>query len=51
MVLLMVDWWVVVLLMVGLIRVWKVDVLFGVWDEFLYWVCLEFGMNFYAGFV
>ena len=27
----------VVLLMVGLIWVWKVDVLFRVWDEFLCW--------------
>ena len=61
-VLLMVDWWVVigkfwvdrwvvVLLMVGLIWVWEVDELFGVWDEFLCWVCLGFGINFCAEFV
>ena len=54
-VLLMVDWWVVigkfwvvVLLMVWLIWVWEVDVLFGVWDEFLCWVCLGFGISFCA---
>ena len=58
--LLMVDWWVVigkfwvdrwvvVLLMVGLIWVWEVDVLFGFWDEFLCWVCLGFGMSLCAG--
>ena len=46
-----VDRWVVVLLMVGLIWVWEVDVLFGVWDEFLCWVCLGFGINFCAEFV
>ena len=44
-----VDRWVVMLLMVGLIWVWEVDVLFGVWDEFLCWVCLGFGMSFCVG--